>query len=104
MLQRLSSFIKAFDAKELRRWSNPNGSVHVAEMIIEDALFHLHEEVSRDEEFSPKIVGGTTVILGLFVVNPDEVVTKALAASATKISPIKVYDYGYRQGPVWSSL
>ena len=35
---------RAFGAIELRRWSNPNGSVHVAEMAIEGAMFHLHEE------------------------------------------------------------
>ncbi len=29
----------AFDAKELRRWSNDDGSVHVAELVIEDAHF-----------------------------------------------------------------
>src|SRR5206468_11424214 len=68
---------KAFGARELRRWSNPDGSVHVTEMMIEAALFHIHEEVSRDYEFSPKTLGGTTVILGLFVDNSDEVVAKA---------------------------
>src|SRR6266498_6017047 len=84
---------KAFDARELRRWSNPDGSVHVAEMIIEAALFHLHEEVSRDYEFSPKTLGGTT---GLFVANPYEVAAKAIAAGATEGTPVKDYDYGYR--------
>jgi PhnB protein len=49
---------KAFDARELRRWSNPDSSVHIAEMIIEAALFHLHEEVSGDYEFSPEDTWG----------------------------------------------
>jgi len=91
---------KAFDARELRRWSNPDGSVHVAEMIIEAALFHLHEEVSRDYEFSPMTLGGTTVVIGLFVANPDEVAAKAIAAGATESTPVKDYDYGYRQGDI----
>ncbi len=39
---------KAFGAVELRKWSNPDGSVHVAEMSIDDAMFHIHEEVARD--------------------------------------------------------
>jgi PhnB protein len=60
-------YIKTFNAKELRRWSNDDGSVHVAEMMIEDALFHLHEQVSGERELSPGTLGGTCVVLGLFV-------------------------------------
>jgi PhnB protein len=44
---------KAFDAIELRRWSNNDGSVHVAEMSIHGALFHMHEEVTGINELSP---------------------------------------------------
>src|SRR5260221_12106375 len=92
----IAFYTKAFNAKELRRWSNDDGSVHVAEMMIEDALFHLHEEVSREGELSPKTLGGTCVILGLFVANPDEVAAKAIAAGATETSAVKDYEYGYR--------
>ena len=91
---------KAFDAKELRRWSNDDGSVHVAEMKIEDALFHLHEESSGNAELSPQTPGGTCVILGLFVDDPDAMVAKALNEGATELSPIQDYDYGYRQGNI----
>jgi PhnB protein len=91
---------KAFDAKELRRWSNDDGSVHVAEMMIEGALFHLHEEVLRDANLSPKTLGGTCVILGLFVTDPRDVVAKAIAAGATEIHPVQDYDYGYMQGDI----
>ena len=91
---------KAFDAKELRRWSNDDGSVHVAEMKIEGALFHLHEESSRNAELSPQTLGGTSVILGLFVDDPDTMMANALTAGATELSPIQDYDYGYRQGNI----
>lgn len=90
----------AFDAKELRRWSNDDGSVHVAEMMIHGALFHLHEEVSRKVELSPKTLGGTSVILGLFVENPDAVMSKAVATGAKETTPMQDYDYGYRQGNI----
>jgi len=91
---------KAFNAEELRRWSNDDGSVHVAEMTIGDALFHLHEEVSREAELSPKTLGGTSVVLGLFVANPDAVAAQAVAAGATETTSVKDYDYGYRQGNI----
>ena len=90
----------AFGATELRRWSNPDGSVHVAEMAIDGALFHLHEEVPRTGEFSPETLNGTTSLVGLFVEDPDAVIKKAVAAGGREISPVQDYDYGYRQGTI----
>jgi uncharacterized glyoxalase superfamily protein PhnB len=40
----ISFYEKAFGAVELRRFSNEDGSIHVAELSINGALFHLHEE------------------------------------------------------------
>ena len=37
---------RAFGAIEVRRLSNPDGSIHVAEMSIPPAIFTLHQEVS----------------------------------------------------------
>lgn len=93
-------YTKAFDAVELRRWSNPDGSVHVAEMAIGGAMFHLHEEVLRNNEISPARAGGTTVVIGLFVEDTDTVVAKALAAGGIEKSPLQSYDYGYRQATI----
>lgn len=66
-------YIKAFDAPVLRQWNNDDGSVHVAEMSIDVALFHLHEEVTRNNEFSPGELSGTTIASGLFVDDPHAV-------------------------------
>lgn len=90
----------AFDAIEQWRISNPDGSVHVAELTIGTALFRMHEEVGKDNNFSPETVGGTTVVMGLLVPDPDTVATKAVAAGGTVLSPVKDYEYGYRQGTV----
>lgn len=89
-----------FDAIEQWRVSNPDGSVHVAEMIIGAAIFRMHEEVSNDNNFSPDTVGGTTVVMGLLVPDPDTVAAKVTAAGGTVLSPVKDYEYGYRQGTV----
>ncbi len=69
-------------------------------MMIEDALFHLHEEVEREGELSPVTLAGTCVILGLFVANPEEVAAKAIAEGAIETNPVKDYDYGYKQGNI----
>jgi PhnB protein len=91
---------KAFDAFELRRWSNDDGSVHVAELSIDGALFHMHEEVSGETELSPESLDATTVLIGLFVTDPRAVMSKAVKAGAIETNPVKDYDYGYTQGSV----
>jgi len=93
-------YTKAFGAVELRRFTNDDGSVHVAEMTIGNALFRMHEEVLRDSELSPPTLKGTTVIIGLLVENPDLVVAKAIAAGGVELHPVQDYEYGYRQGTV----
>ena len=90
----------AFGAKELRRWSNDDGSVHVAEMIIENALFHIHEEVAGKAHLSPETLDGTCVVLGLFVTDPDKVMAKAIASGASETKKMQDCDYGYRQGNI----
>ena len=89
-------YTNAFAAKELQRWSNDDGSVHVAELEIDGALFHLHEEGA--DITSPVSAGSTTVIIGLMVDDVHAVFNRAVAVGATIRSPVKDYDYNYRQG------
>jgi PhnB protein len=88
----------AFNAIVLRQWNNDDGSVHVAEMSVDGAMFHMHEEVKRVNELSPETLKGTSVVIGLFVNDPHAVMGKALAAGGTEIEPVQDYDYNYRQG------
>ena len=88
----------ALDAIVLRQWNNDDGSVHVAEMSISGALFHMHEEVTRNNELSPETLKGTSITLGLFVDDPHAVMAKAVTAGGTEIDPVQDYDYDYRQG------
>jgi PhnB protein len=36
----ISFYTQAFGADELRRWTNDDGSIHVAELVINGAMFH----------------------------------------------------------------
>ena len=92
-------YIKAFAAKEIRRFSNDDGSIHVSELDIDGALFHLHEVTSLYNS-SPFILAGTSVIIGLFVEDVDAVVASAVEAGATLRSPAQDYFYGYRQAQI----
>ena len=89
---------KAFDAVVLRQWNNDDGSVHVAEMEIDGALFHLHEEVTRNTELSPGKLKGTCIAIGLFVEDVHGLMAKAIAAGGKELDPVRDYNYEYRQG------
>jgi PhnB protein len=91
-------YSKAFDAKELTRWNNEDGSLHVAELSIDGAIFYLHEETSKADLFSPEKHNGCTTMIGLFVPDVDAIMKQGIEAGATEVSAAQDYDYGYRQG------
>ena len=96
----ISFYEKAFGAVELRRFTNDDGSIHVAKLSIDGALFHLHEDTSRWSLFNPEKLNATSVVIGLFVEDADTVMNKAIEAGAVVLSPAQNYDYGYRQGEI----
>src|SRR4051812_1475314 len=65
---------KAFGMTELRRWSNDDGSVHVAELSFEGAMFHIKQESVGQLMLSPDTACGNTVIVGIFVNDVDTIV------------------------------
>jgi PhnB protein len=100
VLPAMDFYKKAFGAIELRRFSNPDGSVHVAEMEIDGAMFHIHEETPKSRQLSPETVGATTVLIGIFVKYPHVVVRNAETAGASVTKPVQDYEYGYQQGTI----
>ena len=95
----ISFYANAFDATENFCLRNDDDSVHVAELSIDGTIFHLHE-VTKQHFFSPEKHHGTTAIIGLFVSDVSAVMNKAIRAGAIEISPVKDYEYGYRQGEI----
>lgn len=89
---------KVFNAKELRLFKNEDGSIHVAELEIEGALFHIHEEVPGKYQLSPETTKAASVLIGLFVDDVQSIVSRAEQAGAKVISPVTDWEYGYRQG------
>jgi PhnB protein len=90
----------AFGAIELRRFSNPDGSVHVVEMTIDGALFHVHEEREDVGQLSPETLRATTSQIGVFADDPDALFEMAIASGGKVVHPMQDWDYGYRQGVV----
>jgi PhnB protein len=96
----ISFYKNAFGAVEQLRLNNEDGSVHVAELSINGAIFHLHEVTANPSFFSPEKHHGCTTLIGLFVQDVEEVMTRAIKAGATEIKASKDYEYGYRQGEI----
>lgn len=92
------NFYMKFGATEHFCLRNEDGSIHVAELEINGAIFHVHEIVGSVDALEPISANGVTTVIGLFVPDVDVVMHKALQAGATEINPAKDHDYGYRQG------
>jgi PhnB protein len=88
---------KVFNAKVLRLFENGTGGIHVAEMEIDGALFHIHEESPHSNQYSPETTKSASVLIGLFVDDVHTIVKRAEAEGAKIISPITDWEYGYRQ-------
>jgi PhnB protein len=91
-------FYIEFGAVEHFCLRNDDNSVHVAELEIEGAIFHLHETMRWFDALEPISAKGVTTVIGLFVPDVEEVMNKAIKAGATEISPTQDHEYGYRQG------
>jgi PhnB protein len=96
----INFYTKAFGALELRRFTNEDGSIHVAELSIGGAMFHLHEEVLSSGSFNPEKYYGTTICIGLFVTDVETLMNRAVACGGIILSPVQDYEYGYRQGKI----
>ncbi len=96
----ISFYKKAFGATENLCFYNDDGSIHVAELSIDGAIFHVHEVTAKPAFFSPGKHNGTTTLIGLFVEDVSRVMERAIGAGAIEISPAKDYEYGYRQGEI----
>ena len=96
----ISFYAQAFDAMELWRINNPDGTVHVAAFSIDGAMFRLHEEGQRNGHLSPAKTGGTTATIALVVDDVHAVVARAIEAGAVLLSPVTDYEYGYRQAEI----
>jgi len=91
---------KAFGAKELLRMPAPGGKVGHAEIQIGDSRVMLADEFPEMGFVSPQSVGGTPVMMHLYVEDVDATVPKAVAAGAKVTREVADQYYGDRGGQV----
>lgn len=92
------SFYTKLGATEHFCFRNEDGSVHVAELELNGAIFHLHETMRWFEALEPVGAKGVTTVIGLFVDDVHALFDHALSVGATEVSPVTDHEYGYRQG------
>ncbi len=97
--QAIAWYEKVFHAKEVYRLTESNGKIAHAEIKIDDCLLMIAEE-HPDYNKSPETLGGTSIILNLYVPDVDKTVAQALAEGATTIFPVKDQFYGDRAGRI----
>jgi PhnB protein len=89
---------KAFDAMEVMRLPNPDGTLGHAEIKIGSALVMLADEYPDYGNLSPKTLSGSAVRLHVYVEDVDAFFEKAVAAGAKVLIPIADQFYGDRSG------
>jgi PhnB protein len=90
----------AFGAKEIERFSMPDGSIGHAVIEIGDSRIMIADENIEWGNKSPQTLGGTPVCLCLYVKDVDTVFNSALKAGAKVTGDMVVKDqfYGDRSG------
>ncbi|MDQ5858572.1 MAG: VOC family protein [Acidobacteriota bacterium] len=89
---------KAFGATEVMRMGEPSGKVGHAELQIGDSRIMLADEFPEMGFLSPPTVGGSSVMVHLYVEDVDTTANRAVAAGAKVTRPIADQFYGDRGG------
>lgn len=96
----INFYVRAFDAKELFRLTEPSGRIGHAEIKIGPTTVMLSDEYPEHGIRGPRSLGGTTFSIHLHVENVDKVFEQAVAAGASIVRPLQDQFYGERSGTV----
>ena len=88
----------AFGATEVMRMEAPGGKIGHAEIRIGDSRIMLSDEFPEMGGRSPETLGGTAVMIHLYVDDADAMSGKAVAAGAVVLAPVADQFYGDRGG------
>lgn len=91
---------KAFGATELLRIDGPGGKVGHAEIRLGEAIIMIADEHPEMGFRSPQTLGGSPVMLHIYVPDVDALIKQAVAAGAKVKQPVENKFYGDRAGGV----
>jgi len=96
----LEFYKNAFGAQIGRVHKTPDGKVMHAEFKIGDSKLMLADEFPGMSSPSPQTLGGSCVVLNLFMEDIDRVFNQAVSAGATVTMPLANQFWGDRYGQV----
>jgi PhnB protein len=96
----LEFYKKAFGAVEEMRMDMPHGKIGHAEIRIGDSIIMLADECPEMDARSPKTIGGSPVMIHVYVEDVDAVVERAIKNGAKQLQPVEDKFYGDRSGGI----
>lgn len=91
-------YTKVFGATEVFRFESPGGRIGHAELSIGGTVVYLSDEFPDMDVRGPLTIGGTPVMLHLYVEDVDALAQRAVDEGATLIRPVADQFYGDRGG------
>jgi PhnB protein len=89
-------YTRALGAKETARYTDPAGKIIHAELTIGTATVAVKDEDDTDP--APTSLGGTPVVIALYVDNADAVAAAMTDAGAQVVYPVSDWPFGERSG------
>ena len=91
-------YSSVFGATERMRMPGPGGKIGHAELQLGDSLLMVADEFPEMGGRSPRTVGGSPVIVSVYVEDVDAVFERAVQEGATVVRPVDDQFYGDRAG------
>ena len=96
--QAIEFYMEVFGAKERMRMDGPDGRIGHAELCLGDSVLMLADEHADIGFLSPRRLGGTPVMLSVYVEDVDATFERAIHAGAKELRAIENKFYGDRSG------
>ena len=93
-------YARAFGARELMRFGDPDGKIMHAELQIGDSRIMLADEAPQMGYRGPLALGGSATSIMLYVPDVDRVFNRAIESGAKTQQALKDQFYGDRSGTV----
>lgn len=91
-------YTSVLGATERMRMPGPGGTIGHAELQLGDSVIMLSDEYPEMGVRGPTAIGGTPVIISVYVEDVDAVFDAAVAAGARPLRPVTDQFYGDRSG------
>ena len=98
--QAIEFYKRGLGARERLRMDGPGGTIGHCSLEIGDSVVMLADPMPQSTARPPKQLGGTSVVLFLYVEDVDAVVAQAVDAGATVTMPVDDMFWGDRFGMI----